>query len=127
MRRLFKRESGFTLVELLVVVGIMVALAAAIIPNIARFTGSGQAAGGEAEFKAVQAAMDAAIADNGLTTVTAQTGVDDFNAAASSIDDGADDIAGNADDIYLYPTYLRVEMAGYGPYDWDATGLVTQP
>ena len=42
IRALRRGESGFTLVELLVVVGIIVALAAVIIPNVASFANRGR-------------------------------------------------------------------------------------
>lgn len=127
MKRLFKNQSGFTLVELLVVVGIIVALAAAIIPNISRFTGSGETAAADSELDTVQAAMDTAMADLGLTTVVAGTNVSDFSSTGSAYIDDPDGTPGNGDEVYLYPSYLRVASAGYGPYNWTTAGLVSRP
>src|SRR3990170_2235037 len=102
------RQKGFTLIELLVVVGIIAALAAILIPNVARFVGRGQAEGAVAEKDSVQAAIDAAMADNGLLTVTENTGgVTDFS-TVTDIDPGAGTVA-------LYPTYMRLKDAKYGP------------
>ena len=69
--RLRKSEKGFTLVELLVVVGIIVALAAVIIPNVSRFTGKGNEGALSAEAENVQAAMDTMMADTGSVDVVA--------------------------------------------------------
>src|SRR3990170_4981379 len=108
-----RKEQGFTLIELLVVVGILAALAAILVPNVAKFVGTGQAEGANAELDSVQAAVDAAIADLGLTAVTLGDEVADFGAY---LIDGT---------TPLYPDYLRVEDAKYGPYDIDVTGKIT--
>jgi len=130
VKRFGKRQGGFTLIELLVVVGIMAALAAIIVPNVARFVGSGQSEGAAAEADAVQAGMDAAIADNGLTAVVpaaAGSEVTDFSAA------GLYDIDPAGSGIFLYPNYLRIQTAKYGSttgtlgYIISATGEVTKP
>lgn len=117
MKRLLKNQQGFTLVELLVVIAIIVALAAAIIPNIARFAGSGEQAASNAELQTVQTAMDTAMAEKGLTTV-----VEVLDTAA--ISDFSSTAINTGGDIYLYPNYLRLDTAGYGPYYWNDTGLV---
>ena len=68
-RRLSKRvpgsEAGFTLVELLVVVGVIVALAAVIVPSVVKFSGKGDTGAQAAEGENVQAAMDTMLADKG--------------------------------------------------------------
>ena len=128
------RQRGFTLIELLVVVGILAALAAILIPNVARFVGRGQQEGAAAEMDSIQAAMDAAMADKGFLTVAASPGggVEDFSVADTETvvpetGEGADIDPDGAATLYLYPTYLRLEHAKYGPYTWDSSGLVSRP
>ena len=96
-----KGQKGFTLIELLVVVGIMAALAAIIIPNVAKFVGVGQTQGAAAEADAVQAGLDAAIADNGLSAVIPGVKVVNF---AIDIDPST------TGTVNLYPTYLRMTI-----------------
>lgn len=120
MKKLLRREEGFTLIELLVVVAILGILAAVVVPNVSKFVGSGQTEAASTELQTVQAAVDAAIADNGLTILAAGTNVSDF--ATADLDP---DIAAT---LFLYPDYMRVQTAGGGrTYSWDTTGLVSTP
>ena len=64
-------KEGFTLIELLVVIGIIVALAANTVLLVTKFAGKGDEGALEAETQTVQTAMDTMMAENGITTVTA--------------------------------------------------------
>ena len=71
--RIARGQGGFTLIEMIVVVGIIAVLAAVIVPNIGKFIGSGEAGAMDAEEEAVQTAMNAMMAEKAITTVTAST------------------------------------------------------
>ena len=79
-QRIRKSESGFTLIEMLIVVGIIVALAAAIVPQVVSFSGKGEEGQKSSEQSTIQSAMDAMMAEQGVVTVTAVTanGVNDW-------------------------------------------------
>ena len=68
-----RSQAGFTLAELLVVVGIVVGLAAVILPNVGRFTGEGERGALATELASVQTAVDAYGADAN-NTITAASG-----------------------------------------------------
>ncbi|MBI4338985.1 MAG: prepilin-type N-terminal cleavage/methylation domain-containing protein [Chloroflexi bacterium] len=112
-------KEGFTLVELLVVVGIIVALAAVIIPSVVQFAGKGSEGAQAAESDSVQTAIDTLMADVGLTGTSSR-----IDPALSANDFSAIDMDPTAGTAYL-STYLREDTTTYF-YCWDANGLVTR-
>jgi prepilin-type N-terminal cleavage/methylation domain-containing protein len=72
MGRGSKDQKGFTLIELLVVEGIIVALAAVIVPLVIQFSGRGDTGAAKAEWDSIQSAIDTMMADNALTAVIAE-------------------------------------------------------
>ena len=71
MERFSTQEAGFTVIELLVVVGIIVALAAITVPLVTKFAGKGDEGALDAETDTVHTAMNAMMADKGIVSVTA--------------------------------------------------------
>jgi type IV pilus assembly protein PilA len=64
-------EKGFTLIELLIVIAVLGVLAAVVIPNVSRFTKSGQKAAAMQEMETLQTAVDAAMAEAGEVALSA--------------------------------------------------------
>ena len=110
--KLGRSEKGFTLIEMLVVVGIIVALAADIVPTVIKFSGSGEQGALDAENDAVQSSIDIMMADNELTTVTA-------NGTAAQIVGATTDFGSGQ----LILTYFRDPTTTYC-YTWDGTGQI---
>ena len=115
--RLVRRGSqrGFTLIEMLVVIGIIVALAAVIVPLVVQFAGDGAAAAQDAEWDAVQTSIDTMMADNNLTAVSPST-------ATTRITDTIDWDAGTGSQTLA--NYTRDPNTNYC-YQWAASGRIT--
>ena len=113
--RVRRSESGFTLIEMLIVVGIIVALAAAIVPQVVSFGGKGEEGEKSSEKSTVQLAMDAMLADVGGTSVTAETGTgkSDFTAFPTG-----------GIKIVTLDGYMTVTSTKWF-YCWDANGKIT--
>ena len=114
--RFHQSEGGFTLVELLVVVAIIVALAAASVVSVAKFTGKGAEGATAAERDTVQSAIDTAMADKGVTAVTPND--------LSNLKSGVKDFTSLPVEGSLV-SYLRTNPTTYF-YCWDGTGKVKQ-
>ena len=107
-------QKGFTLIELLVVVGIIVALAAVIVPLVIQFSGRGDTGAANAEWDAIQSAIDTMMADNTLTAVAA-------GGSAAFITDTFDfDASSGTQNL---STYLRDASTTYC-YTWAASGRI---
>ena len=111
---------GFTLVEMLVVVAIIVALAAVIVPTVTVLLDQGEEGAQEAELSSLQAAMDALMASNGVPAVTAG------GTLGAPISDLVGDLVGDgtANDNSLN-NYFRETTSTYC-YHWDTDGLLIQ-
>ncbi|MEW6141723.1 MAG: prepilin-type N-terminal cleavage/methylation domain-containing protein [Chloroflexota bacterium] len=113
LKRVFKDNRGFTLVELLIVVAILGVLAAVVLTNVTGLVGSGQTEAAKAELNQVQTAMDVMMIKEKQTSVTAVV-------VATS------NMASFPDGVHpLYPNYLRTATTK-GTYTCTTSGQVTQ-
>ena len=107
-------ESGFSLMELLVAIGIMAAIAAITIPLVTRFASSGTSGAKTSEKDTIQTAIDTYIAGNNINTLPSgdvpTSSQNDFTAGAGKLD-----LTG----------YMRATSTKYF-YCWTNTGGVNQ-
>ncbi len=94
-------------------IGIIVALAAAVVPQLIGQSGEGETGAKSAENAAVQTAMDTMMADVGISAVTTISGGSSVNSWSAAPPEGA--LSG----------YLRDATTTYF-YCYNATGKVTR-
>ncbi|MCH9009385.1 MAG: type II secretion system protein [Chloroflexi bacterium] len=107
-------ERGFTLVELLVIVSIVVALAGAVVPSVAGFSGKGEVGAMAEEINSVQSAMDIMMVENKVSLV---------NVSPASSQNSWKTFP-NGPSVASLDDYLKAEDTEYF-YCWDTSGLVT--
>ncbi len=117
--RVAKEQGGFTLIEMIVVVGIIAVLAAVIVPNNLRFMGSGEQGAKDAEAVNVQTAMHGMMGEQAIAGVDAHDGGTSSNASQSwsTLPTGTDAVPLSG--------YLRAATTTYF-YCYDADGDVTE-
>ena len=119
MTGLVKNEKGFTLIEMIVVVGIIAVLAAVIVPNMGKFIGQGESGAKSAEMDAVQTAMHAMMADKAITAVNA------YNlSTTSSASNTWTGLPAGTDAVALN-SYLQADNTKYF-YCYDGAGALVE-
>ncbi|MEE8519365.1 MAG: prepilin-type N-terminal cleavage/methylation domain-containing protein [Dehalococcoidia bacterium] len=121
LKRLTRSQAGFTLAELLVVVGIVVGLAAVILPNVGRFTNKGAEGASATEQSSVQTALDAWASDTANVVFTGVL----VGAADHNLLDGTMDATASVN----LTGYLRLPNGSTMTTDcyyWDTLGTVSQ-
>ncbi len=119
IKRVAKDQRGFTLIEMIVVVGIIAVLAAVIVPNMGKFIGQGEAGAKSAEMDAVQTAMHAMMADKAITVVTA------YNLSTTSSATNAWTALPAGTDAASLDTYLQADNTKYF-YCFDGKGGLSE-
>ena len=121
VRRVRDGEPGFTLIEMLIVVGIITALAITIVPQVVQFAGRGAEGSKETELNTVRSAISGLLAEETITSITATSGgVRDW-----TLDHFGVTVPPNASTLALSPAYLRQASTTYW-YCIGTTGGVTQ-
>jgi len=117
LRRLVKKEQGFTLLELLMVIliiGVLV-LVSAVTLNVSSFSGSGTSGASKTEMNSVQAA---------LMACTIICSVNEVNAGSDVTGDISDlELVNGMGDKGKLGHYLLNQL--HGVYSWDTNGVIT--
>jgi type IV pilus assembly protein PilA len=117
-------QGGFTLIEMIVVVGIIAVLAAVIVPNIGKFIGTGESGAQDAEQGSVETAIAAMMAETPVSALTAH----DLSATATSTNSWTAEPQGtNVVPLWsVTPAdrYIQDQTTNWF-YCWDAQGNVT--
>jgi len=114
LKRIHRGKTGFTLVELLIVVAVIGVLVGVVLPRVTGLIGHGRTEAAKAELVTVQTAMDTMMAKEGLTTVAATSATNNMAAFPSD------------HPLYSTPTgYLR-SATTKGTYSCDVYGNVAQ-
>jgi prepilin-type N-terminal cleavage/methylation domain-containing protein len=111
-----RSEKGFTLIEMMVVVGIISVLATVTTPNIVKFIDQAESGAQQAEKQSVKTALHVMMADQRVSTITSRSG-------GTSVNDWASLPAG--DGTSPLTNYLESQTTTYF-YCYDAGGNITR-
>jgi len=111
IKRIHKSNSGFTLIELVIVIAILGILMAIALPNFSGITNRGETAAKKAELATVQTAMDVMMAQLIMSSVNVTSSTTDMSNFPTGYP--------------LYPNYMRSATTSAN-YSCSSTGLVTQ-
>jgi prepilin-type N-terminal cleavage/methylation domain-containing protein len=117
-----KGQQGFTLIELLVVVTILGVLAGIVTLSLVGLTTNANTQACNTEYKTVQAAIDAYMADKQLSSVTAQTAYTNDMTGAGGASGGSVPLFVSAPSANN-PNYTRNGTTQFF-YTWDASGKI---
>lgn len=120
VRKILLRQRAFTLVEILIAVGILAILAAVAVPTVAKFTSRSEIKAASAELSNIQTAMDSMMSDRAQETVTAVTQAN-ATCAMSGFPDATYRLNGDS----TYGDYIRQATTRY-KYYIAADGEVSQ-
>ena len=132
VHRVNGNESGFSLMELLVAMGIMAAIAAVTVPLVTKFAGSGESGAKKAELSNVQTAFDTLLGEGVVGSVATNTGalvdaVHVWTGLPDKTGGGAIQVGGVDADL---TDYMRLSGAGNNEttyaYCWLADGTISQ-
>jgi prepilin-type N-terminal cleavage/methylation domain-containing protein len=112
-----KGQQGFTLIELLVVVTILGILAAIVTLSLVGLTTNASVQSCNSEYKTVQAALDAYMANNNLDTIAAEAATAGTNDMTTPVP------LYNSNPSASSPNYTRNGKTQFF-YDWDAHGKI---
>ena len=128
-----KGQQGFTLIELLVVVTILGILAGIVTLSLVGLTTHSNTAACNSEYKTVQSALDAYMANNNLQVLPINANTDSFGAQITFTNDMSGGGLGlktgsvalyNANPTQSSPNYTRNGTTQFF-YTWDQFGKIT--
>ena len=124
LQKIRKGKKGFTLIELLVVIAILGILAAVAVPNILSFISTGTVGAANGELGMVRTSVQAAMAGEGVSTITGGT-LDKTNSLTIGGTNAGAYIQGTNTvlvGVYTVGTDGQISSATYTGATWQVAG-----